>query len=328
MAKAQNRTARFIAAHVLNRCDPRKNYAGPILDDLLGETSERQRATDLVFGTIRNRPAIDTVIATFSGRPVERIQAGLLNIVRIGTYELAYCPAAEQYAVVNEAAENAKTMAGQKQAGFVNAVLRQITRHITNRQVGLPQADATRTLVQTPSTGCEFDTDFLPDGQADPAEYLSTVFSLPKWLVADWLSEFGEDATRQICLASNRRPSVYIRPNTLKTTPQGLAEKLTKHDIHCELVEGTMIRLANPRVVTQLPGFEEVTQRRVDLVQDWQRIPGRRHCQRFFQLHVRSFFFTKRVQRASSCSAFLHQKRNLQHTFSNTPRASLIWIML
>jgi len=265
MAGQKPESARTIAIETLNRCDPRKDYAGPILDELLGKTNERQRATDLVFGTIRNRRAIDTVIARFSGRPVERVQAGLLNIIRVGTYELAYCPAAEAYAVVNEAAENAKAIAGVrpvpvktgKQSGFVNAVLRQITRHITNRQVRLPQAHAKRTLVQTPSTGCEFDTDFLPDGQADPAAYLSTVFSLPKWLVADWLSEFGEESARQICLASSRRPSIYIRANTLKTTAQVLAEKLNKQDIDCELVEGTMIRLESPRAITQLPGFGE-----------------------------------------------------------------------
>lgn len=257
MTGQEFKSARSIVVEVLNRCDPKKDYAGPILDGLLGKTNERQRATDLVFGTIRNRRAIDTVIATFAGRPIERIQARLLNIIRVGTYELAYCPAAEEYAIVNEAVENTKTMTGKKQADFVNAVLRQITRHITNRQVWLPQADAKRTLVQTPSTGCEFETDFLPDGRTDPAEYLSTVFSLPKWLVADWLSEFGEEPARQICLASNRRPSVYIRPNTLKTTAQGLTEKLSKENIDCELVEGTMIRLRSPKAVGSLPGFDE-----------------------------------------------------------------------
>jgi 16S rRNA (cytosine967-C5)-methyltransferase len=265
MAGPKNETARSIAAQVLNQCDPKRDYAGPILDKLLHKTDQRQRATDLVFGSLRNRRAIDAIIATFSGRPIERIQGRLLNIIRVGTYELAYCPAAEEYAIVNEAVENTKTTAGVrpvpvktgKQGDFVNAVLRQITRHITNRQVQLSQADARCTLVQTPSTGCEFDASFLPDSRSNSADYLSIVFSLPKWLVSSWLAEFGEESARQICLASNRRPSVYIRPNTLKTTAQGLAEKLNKENIDSELVDGTLIKLVSPRAVTQLPGFEE-----------------------------------------------------------------------
>ena len=250
--------ARAIATEVLNRFDPKRNYARPILDKLLHKTDQKQQATDLVFGTIRNRSAIDTVIATFSGRPIERIPNKLLNIIRIGTYELIYSPATTQYAIVNEAVENAKTAAGKKQLGFVNAVLRQITRHITNRQTELTHTNIRATLPQTPSAGCEFDTCFLPDPESSPADYLSTAFSLPKWLVTDWLGEFGTELTRQICFASNRRPSIYIRPNTLKTTTQQLAEKFRQANIDFELLIGeSMIKLKSPRAVTQLPGFAE-----------------------------------------------------------------------
>ncbi|HUT45445.1 MAG TPA: transcription antitermination factor NusB [Sedimentisphaerales bacterium] len=304
MAGQKLKSARAIAVEVLNKCDPVKNYAGQLLDRLQHETNQRQRATDLVFGTLRNRRAIDAVIATFSGRPIERIQGRLLNIIRIGTYELIYCPSTEQYAIVSEAVLNcrggSRTARTDKQAGFVNAVLRQITRHISNRQVTLAQADAGRTLPH-PSTplrvkslhaerrrgttgseprgihchksnvvyGCEFDTSFLPEQESCPAAYLSTVFSLPEWLVAGWLAEFGEESTRRICLASNRRPGLYIRPNPLKTTIEALTEKFTDAEIGFEIVaiddggwtthDGrcSMIRIKSPRDVTQLPGFAD-----------------------------------------------------------------------
>jgi 16S rRNA (cytosine967-C5)-methyltransferase len=257
--------ARAIAMEVLNRFDSKRNYVGPILNKLLHKTEEKQQATDLVFGTIRNRSAIDTVIATFSGRPIKRIPNKLLNIIRIGTYELIYSPATTQYAIVNEAVENAKTVAGapakrepNKQVGFVNAVLRQITRHITNRQTELTQTNMRTTLPQTPSAGCEFDTYFLPDPESSLADYLSTAFSLPRWLVNDWLGEFGFEKTRQICFASNRRPSIYIRPNTLKTTTQQLAEKFRQVNIDFELlIDESMIKLKSPRAITQLPGFAD-----------------------------------------------------------------------
>jgi len=258
MAGRRPKPARAIAIEVLNRCDPRKNYAGPILDKLLHTTDQRRRATDLVFGTLRNRQAIDTVIAAFSGRPVDRIEGKLLNIIRVGTYELVYSPTTEDYAIVNEAVESAKTIAGKKQTAFVNAVLRQIIRHISNRQVPLAQGDARRMLPNAPSRGCEFDIDLLPGDEASVAKYLSTVFSLPEWLVTDWLDEFGEESTRQICFASNRRPSIYIRPNSLRTTTEALAEKISLADIEFEIVpEVEMIRIKSPRAVTQLPGFVE-----------------------------------------------------------------------
>lgn len=260
-------SARAIAADVLNRFDPKFDYASEVLNKFLYQTSERQRATDLVFGTIRNQAAIDKVIAKFTDCPIDRIPAKVLNIIRVGTYELIYSPATPDYSIVNEAVENAKTIAGKKQVGFVNAALRQIARHITNRQIQLSKTNMQRALPQTPKTGCEFDTDILPASpkrqrgepyqKTSPADYLSAAFSLPKWLIKDWLDEYGIEATRQICFASNRRPSIYIRPNLLKTTTQKLADKLQQENIDCEILESTMIKLKSPKDVTELPGFAQ-----------------------------------------------------------------------
>ncbi len=275
MAGQKPKSARTIAIEVLNHCNPKRNYAGPILNKLLHETNQKQRATDLVLGTIRNRRAIDAVIVAFSGRPIERIPDKLLNIIRIGTYELIYSPATSRHSIVNEAVENAKAVTGKKQVGFVNAVLRQITRHITNHQIELSKSNPKRTLCQTPATGCEFDRDFLPDPEIFSVDYLSTVFSLPGWLITDWLSEFGEESTRWICFASNRRPTIYIRPNSLKTTTQDLAQKFRQVDIEFQIVdvrcstldtrrasgfenrESSIIKIKSPRTITELPGFTE-----------------------------------------------------------------------
>ncbi len=255
MASQETKPARTIAMMVLNRFDPERNYAGAILNDLIIQTNERQRATDLVFGTIRNRSAIDMVITKFGNCPVERIDAGLLNIIRIAVYELVYQPQAAEYAIVNEAVENARALAGKKQVGFVNAVLRQITRQIQNRQAALTEAEVTKVLPQTSSCGCAFDSDLLPRPEKQPADYLSTVFSLPKWLVAEWLAEFGEEKTRQVCFAGNRRPGIYARPNGLKTTVGELAEKFAGADIDFEIAEGSLLKIKGSRVVTELPGF-------------------------------------------------------------------------
>jgi 16S rRNA (cytosine967-C5)-methyltransferase len=268
MAGQKTKSARTIAIEVLNQCDPKRSYIASVLNKLLNETEQKQRATDLVLGTIRNRGAIDIVITSFSGRPVNRIPDKVLNVIRIGTCELIYSPATAQHSVVNEAVENAKALAGKKQVGFVNAVLRQITRSITNRQIELSKGSARRTLFQSPETGCEFGRDFLPDPESSPAKYLSTVFSLSGWLVSDWLSEFGMESTRRICLASNRKPGIYLRPNILKTTSIELIKRLQQAEIECEIVdngresgignqESSMVRVKSPRMILELPGFAE-----------------------------------------------------------------------
>jgi 16S rRNA (cytosine967-C5)-methyltransferase len=263
MTGQSKKTAREIATAALNRFDSKHGYITTFLNELLHQTDETQRATDLVFGAIRNRVLIDDVITRFADCPVERIQTKLLNIIRIASFELIYSPQTPEYSIVNEAVNLAKALAGKKQTAFVNAVLRQITRHIENRQILLSQTEPRRTLPQNLSTGCQFDTNILQDPHASPADYLSLAFSLPKWLVADWLDEFGQESTHQICFANSRRPGIYIRPNTLKITTQQLADKFIQADIDFDIVPidtpqaSSMIKLGNPRAITELPGFQQ-----------------------------------------------------------------------
>jgi len=260
MSAPKLQSARAVAAETLQRFDPARDYAGTILDPLLSQTDERQRATDLVYGTVRNLHAIDAVIARFSGRPPDRIAPPLLSIIRVGIYELVYSPATPVYSIVNEAVNNARKAGGKKQTGFVNAVLREIVRHIANREAQPAASNPRRTLIREPDTGCEFDTDFLPDPAASLAEYLGTCFSLPPWLVREWLDTFGPDQTRQICLGSNRRPSLYIRVNPLRTTAQDLLARFEQAGIKAEPVPDMtldMLRVTGPHSVAELPGFSE-----------------------------------------------------------------------
>jgi 16S rRNA (cytosine967-C5)-methyltransferase len=261
----ESRSARAIAAQVLREFASTRDYAGPILDRLLEQTEEKQRATDLVYGTLRNLNALDAVIAQFSGRQTARIDPPLLSILRIGAYELAYSPATPVYSIVNEAVRNVENAGGKKQTGFVNAVLRQIERHITDRQIDRTRADPKRTLVQTPQSGCQFDADLLPDPATSLQLYLSTCFSLPSWLVGEWLDQFGPDQARQICLACNRRPSLYVRVNPLRTTAKDLLTRFEQAGIQAEAAPPiadsrpptSLIKIVGPHAVTQLPGFDE-----------------------------------------------------------------------
>lgn len=262
MPGQQLKSARILALEVLNQIDKAASsehiYLNTILGPLLNQTNEKHRTTDLVFGTIRNRFAIDMIIAKLTDCPPGRIPKKIHNIIRIGAYELIYCPTTAQYAIVNEAAEAAAKIAGPKQVGFVNAVLREITRHIMNRQTSLSQTDTEKIIPQTITTGCKFDCPILSDSQTNPLDYFSAAFSIPRWLVADWLNEYGIEKLRQICFASNRRPSVYIRPNPLKTSFEQLAGLFRGADIEFEITpDKSMMKIKSPHAITELPGFSD-----------------------------------------------------------------------
>lgn len=257
MAQSTNISARAVANIVLSKIDVRTDNIGPALNRLLEKTGQRQRATDIVYGTIRNSEAIDNVIAVLADCPVARISRKIRNIVRIGAYELIYSPGTAAHSVVSEAVENAKKITGKKQAGFTNAVLRQIQRHIISREAPLKNANISNTLPQTIDSGCEFDCRILPEAESSESDFLGKAFSLPEWLIESWLGAYGSEKTRQICFASNRKPSIYLRPNRLKIEITGLNELLRDSGVNCEIVDGSMIKLTSPKSISQLPGFQD-----------------------------------------------------------------------
>ena len=258
MGATEPKTSRQVALQVLNRFEVAHLNAGEILHGMIHQTEQKAQATDLVFGVIRNRFAIDMLIVQIGGTPTERIHKKLVNILRIAIYELVFAPKTAEYAIVNEAANLAGAVAGKKQVGFVNAVLRNISRSIADRTVSLTDADVLKTLPQSPQGGCLFKNTILPDPKTHPADYLSKAFSLPRWLINNWLDEFGPEQTTQICFGSNRRPSVFLWPNTLKTTIDALAKRFTADGIDFDIDPSeTMLKLKGHQPVFKLSGFDE-----------------------------------------------------------------------
>ncbi len=258
MGRGREKTGRYVAASALERFNPRRQNVRDILCKLLNETDEKQRATDLVLGTVRNLSSIDRVIEKCSGRSVQRIPSRILNVLRVGAYEFVYVPQTGEHAIVNEAVENVKAWASSREAGFVNAVLRQIGRHIRSRNEAILDSNVRRVLPGGQWYGCEFDFDILADPSLEGADYLSAAFSLPRWLVEQWIGWYGWEGARQICFACNRRPSTYLRPNPLRTSAKGLAELLVGCSVEAEVCsEFEMVRVKGSAAVEKLAGFKE-----------------------------------------------------------------------
>ena len=55
--------------------------------------------------------------------------------------------------------------------------------------------------------------------------------SHPQWLVERWLDRYGWARTQALCAANNRPRDVALRVNTLRTTPQALAQRLEQEGL-------------------------------------------------------------------------------------------------
>ncbi len=121
--------ARRAAFDVLRAVTERDAYANLALPALLRERGITGRdaafATELAYGTCRTRGLLDAVIARAAGRPPENINSVLLDLLRLGTYQLLRTRV-DAHAAVSTTVEQAGIEFDSARAGFVNGVLRTI----------------------------------------------------------------------------------------------------------------------------------------------------------------------------------------------------------
>jgi len=255
--KAPQFSPRRTAWEVLNNFKAAEHNSAELVEKFGAKTQNRAALVDITFGVIRNYVFINNLIAQSSVQPIKNVPAKILNCLRIAVYELVFTSQAD-YAIVNEAVDLAKKVSSKKAAGFVNAVLRKICASIKNKSADLGKADLRKTLPLSPTLGCEFNIDILPDADKKKAEYLSNAFSLPLWLIEQWLDQFDFEQTKNICFASNRRPSVYARPNRLKLTAVELFEILMSQNVDCDLAERyKMVRINKSGNIAEMKAFKE-----------------------------------------------------------------------
>jgi len=195
--------SRLISLSVLNEVDQDKKT----LDHLLNATFTRivnlpQREKNLtftiVYGVLRHRKRLDWILDHFSRTGLDKLDSEVLNILRIGLFQVVYLTRIPASAAVNTAVDLAKTLNKPWLAKFVNAVLRAAVREY-------------RKL--TP-----------PDMENDPVMAVSIEKSMPQWLICRWIPRFGLSQTLLICDIINTIPPLTLRANTLKTTRSALLE--------------------------------------------------------------------------------------------------------
>jgi len=237
MALSKTLTARKAAWKVLNTSDVYRHDTSDVLNRLLDQTDRSGQTTDIVMGVTRLRGTIGRILKKCASLDTARVKPSQWNLLRMGVYELVYCPRTAEYAILNETAGLAESKKG---AGFINAVLRNVQRAIELRESPLEAGRLTRMIPQGSETGCLFKIDLLPDFETQPEQSLTLAYSMPQVLVHSWVTAYGVEQAKNICSASNRHPSVILQPNTLKVG------EITDTKVHPNdtniLPEGAMMR--------------------------------------------------------------------------------------
>ena len=174
---------------------------------------------------------IDYIIEKFSSIKIKKLSPWIINILRLGIYQLLHTDKIPVSAACNTCVDLAKRYGHQASSRFVNAVLRNVAKNIDN----LPYPD-----------------------KANVAESFSIKYSHPKWMVEKWISLFGIEFTEALLKSNNEVPDFTIRVNTIKTVRNELVEALHKEGIKTrkwKYVEEAVV-LENPSSITRLKAFK------------------------------------------------------------------------
>ena len=192
----------------------------------LRDERDRALANEIATGTLRWQGQLDYLIAHFARRPVARLDPEILDILRLGSYQLLHLDRVPAAAAVSEAVELARSIGKASACGLVNAVLRAITSE--RQQPPLPEPPG---LAPTPSEGTSRAEPRSSGTSTTALDYLSITLSHPRWLVQRWLDRYGFEATATWARFNNTPAPLTLRVNRLKIRTSDLVDGLTAHHV-------------------------------------------------------------------------------------------------
>ena len=228
---------RAAALAALLHVDVNEGYSNIVLDQTLKQYQLEPRdsalASAIFYGVLERRITLDYFIGQFSKLPLNKLSPVVLEILRIGVYQIFYMEKIPDSAAVNESVQLAKESHAVKSVSFINAVLRNLLR----KKEGI----------------------VYPDPQKDPIKALSIQYSFPEWLIRMWEKGYGKGCTENLLKAMSKKPPIYIRVNTVATDREKLIGKLHDRNVKLKSVTGIdcALSLETPGSIEELPGFQE-----------------------------------------------------------------------
>lgn len=199
--------ARTIAAAVLKDMEQEGAYSNLKLNQYFKsyglEYKDRSFASEILYGTLRNKLKIDYMIGRFSKIDLDKMSSWARNIIRTAVYQIFYMDRVPEFAAVNEAVEIAKVK-DIKAAAFVNGLLRGILR---NKEA------------------------FNKIDVKDSVKRMSIEYSHPEWFIRKYLPIYGEEFLCRWMEKNNTPSHMTVRVNTLKTDTEDAQRLFEKKGI-------------------------------------------------------------------------------------------------
>ena len=176
------------------------------------EKKSRAFITRLVQGTLERMLELDWVLDQYSKTPVKKMKPLIRCIMRSSVYQLLYMDSVPASAACNEAVKLAAKRGFSGLKGFVNGVLRSISR---GKEAGLIR---------------------YPDEASDPWLYLSIRYSMPRWILELWNETYDYETIRRMCedMFAHRPTAIRIAPGV---SMEALTKELTAAGISVEQTE-------------------------------------------------------------------------------------------
>ncbi len=161
--------------------------------------------TELAAGTIRRQGLYDAVLAACTDRPLAKVQARVLDALRLGAHQLLgmRVPA---HAAIDTTVSWVRSDAGPGAAGFANAVLRRVTEHDLDEWVAR----------------------VAPAAETDPLGHLAVAQSHPRWVVEQLAAAVGEAELEALLEADNVAPGVTLVARPGRATRDELPGEATR----------------------------------------------------------------------------------------------------
>ncbi|HVX42209.1 MAG TPA: 16S rRNA (cytosine(967)-C(5))-methyltransferase RsmB [Gemmatimonadaceae bacterium] len=195
------------------------------------DARDRRWVRELVYGTLRRRGRIDAYLdARVRGGSV-RLDADLLDLLRLGAAQLLFMESVPAYAAIAQTVELAKRRHGIGASKLANAVLRRLDRE--------------RDALELPRT-------------SDPVDALALEGSHPRWLVARWVARWGIDETRRLLEANNREAPLIARPyHAVREQLEAMLESAGVQVHEAPLVRDSIVLSSPVSSLTELGPFRQ-----------------------------------------------------------------------
>lgn len=217
--------ARVAARDTLRAVRERDAYANLVLPKMLRERHITGRdaalATELTYGTARAQGILDAIIAAAAGRPVAEVDGQLLDVLRLGAYQLLRTRIGS-HAAVSTSVDLVRAENGMGPAGFVNAVLRKISQRDEDIWVD----------------------ELAPSVADDIVGHLAFRYAHPRWIAEVFFSALGGSAglLQAALAADDERPPVHLvaRPGFITAEELALASggEVGDHSPYCVYLPG------------------------------------------------------------------------------------------